>query len=251
MKNLFLISLLVSIVFFSLPTSAQVKKTTKGNKSNQEEANKKRIGVARIQIFASPAKHTAISDIANMPLFFGANSDELKYKKTKLLRQLPPTVGDSIRDFTADSFAVFFKQDIFTMSGYDDAGGNSKGKRNMIHDLPTENPQKMAVDSIFDEAIDLGCYWTFALTEDKKAYIPTVMLKMEVYDRSGQARPEKSVILEAKDIKTSHFKSEYGVNYDFVNGIKPAEIEDGGIVGNVVADVYLQALNKLLKKLKE
>lgn len=251
MKNVFFLSLFLFFGFSTIQISAQVRKTSKSNKKAQEEANSKRIGVARIQIFASPARHTAISDIANMPLFFGTSSDELKYKKTKLLRQLPPTVGDSIRDFTADSFAVFFKQDIYTMSGYDDAGGNSKGKRNMIHDLPTENPQKLAVDSVFDEAIDLGCYWTFALSDDKKSYIPTILLKMEIYDRSGQARPEKAVTLEAKDIKTSHFKSEYGVSYDFVKGLKSAEIEDGGIVGNVVADVYLQALNKLLKKLKE
>lgn len=213
------------------------------------QPSQKRIGISRIQIFASPTKGTPISEVANMPLFFGAKSDEYKYKKKTLIERLPPTVGDTIRDLTSDSLAVYLKRDLYTMSGYGDQGGNSKGKRNMIHDLPTENPQKMAVDTIFHEAIDIGCYWVFAHSaESKDRYIPTITLKMEIYDGSGQAQPEKSITLMPNEILTRHFQKEYGVDYDFVKGVSEKEIADGGIIGNVVVDVYLQALNKLLGK---
>ena len=214
----------------------------------KKSANAKRIGIARIQIFASPAKGTPIADIANLPLFFGSNSDFIKYKKRSFNSQLPPTTGDTIREITSDIIAVYFQQDLWSMSGYGDAGGNSRGKRNMIHDLPTENPQKVAVDSIFDEAIDIGCFWTFVETPDKMAFIPSILMKMEVYDRTGQARPEIVATLSPQEIQTKHFKDSYGVEYDFVKGIPLQVLEDGGIMGNVIADVYLQALNKLLAK---
>jgi hypothetical protein len=218
----------------------------------QEETSKKsdkRIGIARIQIFASPAKGTPIADIANLPLFFGSNSDFIVYhKKRKLRDQLPPTTGDSIREMTSDSLAIYLKQSLYSMAGYGDAGGNSGGKRNMIHDLPSENPQKVAVDSIFDEAIDIGCFWTFSETTDKKGFIPSVMMKMEIYDKTGRPRPEKRVMLEPSEIKTAHFKEAYGVEYDFMKGISISVLEEGGVMGNVIADVYLQALNKLLAK---
>ena len=220
-------------------------------KKTEAQAREKRIGIARIQIFASPAKGTPIAEVAKMPLFFGASSDEYRYKKRTILEQQPPTTGDTIRDITSDSLAVYLKRDLYTMSGYDDKGGNSRDKRNAIHDLPTENPQKMAVDTIFDEAIDIACYWVFAQAPDNKArYIPSILLKMEVYDRSGQAQPEKAITLPASEIKTKHFKEAYGVSYDFTKGITVDEIADGGIAGNVVVDVYLQALNKLLAKNK-
>jgi hypothetical protein len=215
-----------------------------------EEKVMRRIGVARIQIFAAPGKGRSLADIANnnIPIFFGENSDFIKYRDQGLLNQAPPTTGDSIQELTSDSLAVYFKQDLWSMSGYDDAGGNKRGKRNMIHDLPAENPQKLAVDSIFDEAIDIACHWTFSDTPDKTGYIVSVAMKMEIYDRSGQPQPERKITLEPQEIKTTHFKDAYGVSYDFVKGIPAKELEKGGILGNVIADVYLQALNKLLAK---
>lgn len=244
MIRFFNLSFLLSGLLYSQIVLAQ-KKAEPDPKTNQ-----KTLGIARIQIFASPAKGTSVVDVANMPLFFGAKSDELRYKNKKFLDQLPPSTGDSIRDLTSDSLAVFMKQDITTMSGYGDKGGNSKGKRNMIHDLPTENPQKMAVDGIFDEAIDIGCFWTFVATPNKDKFIPTVMLKLEIYDKTGQAKSEKSITLSAADVSTKHFKKKYGVEYDFVKGIDKKDLEDGGIAGNVIADVYLQALTRLFKNIE-
>jgi len=250
MKSIYLLSTIVLVVC-SNPLNAQTKKKEKSSSDVRTSATEKRIGIARIQIFASPAKGTSISEIANMPLFFGPKSEELSYnRKIKLADQLPPTTGDSIRDLTSDSLAVYFKTDLYSMSGYGDVGGTSKGKRNMIHDLPTENPQKLAVDTVFDEAIDIGCYWTFVHNEDRSGYIPTVMMKMEIYDKTGQAKPEKTVTLLPNEIVTNHFSKRYGVDYNFIKGIKTKDIEGGGIVGNVIADVYLQALNKLLAKHK-
>lgn len=244
MRNSFLFLFFLSLTWFT-PTFAQKKK------AKESGENQKRIGIARIQIFASPVKGTSIAEVAKMPVFFGSKSDEYKYKKRKVVDQLPPTVGDTIRDITSDSLAVFLKRDLYTMSGYGDKGGNTLKKGNQIHDLPTENPQKMAVDTVFHEAIDIACYWTFAHSPlDPSKYVPTILMKMEVYDQSGQAQPERSISLKPEEIKTSHFKEEYGVNYDFVKGISTKEIADGGIVGNVVVDVYLQALNKLLGKTK-
>lgn len=237
------------LLFLSLMGSDLVWAQKKKAKESGE--NQRRIGIARIQIFASAAKGTPVAEVAKMPVFFGNQSDEYRYKKKKFLDQQPPTVGDTIRDITSDSLAVFLKRDLYTMSGYDDKGGNSLRKGNQIHDLPTENPQKMAVDTIFHEAIDIACYWTFTHSpSDPERYVPTILMKMEIYDLSGQAQPEKSITLLPNEIKTSHFKNEYGVSYDFVKGISPKEIEDGGIMGNVVVDVYLQALNKLLGKPK-
>ena len=231
---------------FSFGQGKKPKKTTAEARTSIYE---KRTGIARIQIFASPAKGISIADIAGMPLFFGKRSETITYRKrTALSDQLPPTTGEYIRDISSDSLAIYFKTDIFTMSGYGDITGSSKGKRNMIHDLPTENPQKLAVDTIFDEAIDIGCYWTFEHNAERNGYVPNIMLKMEIYDKSGQARPEKIVALNAKQIETRHFKDLYGVEYNFVKGLKSSDLEDGGIAGSVVADVYLQALNKLLEK---
>lgn len=218
-------------------------------KKEEEKANQKVTVLARIQIHASLAKGTPIAEVFNMPVFFGARSEELTYRSRAVTDQLPPTTGDSIRELTSDSLALFLKQDLTEMSGYGDKGGNSKEKRNAIHNLPTENPQKMAVDTTIkvDEAIDIACFWTFVPDEKKSKYVPTVLMKMEVYDKSGQAKSEKSVTLSSSDIKTSHFKKNYGVEYDFVKGIPIKDIEDGGIAGNVVTDVYLQALTRLLK----
>jgi hypothetical protein len=238
------ISFVVLMVAILGNVAGQDKKAQSGDKAGN------RIGVARIQIFAAPGKGRSLADIANnnVPVFFGENSDFIKYRAQGLLNQAPPTTGDSIQELTSDSLAVYFKRDLWSMSGYDDVGGNSRGKRNMIHDLPTENPQKLAVDSIFDEAIDIACQWTFTDNADKTAYIVSVTMKMEIYDRSGQARPERKVTLEPQEIKTAHFKAAYNVDYDFAKGIPVKEVEKGGILGNVIADVYLQALNKLLAK---
>jgi hypothetical protein len=244
--RVFIFLFLAGWMFGNVQAQDQNSPKTKGG-NKESKSFQKRIGIARIQIFASPSKNIPLSEINNLPLFFGEKSDNINYFKRK---GYPPTTGDSIRDFTADSLAIFYNQDLTTMSGYDDAGGNKKKRRNYIHDLPTENPQKMAVDSIFDESIDIACFWTFVQTPDKTAMIPSVSMKMEVYDRSGQAQPERSVSLAASEIKTSHFKDHYGIEYDFIKGIKVAELADGGILGNVVADVYLQALNKLLGKSK-
>lgn len=238
--------LLVIPMFFNLSlVLAQTKKTQKSVKEARGAVPERRIGISRIQIFASPA---SIADMATSPVFFGPKSEEITYKKRNLRDQLPPTTGDSIRDLTSDTLAIYFKTDLYSMTGYGDVGGKARGKRNFIHDLPTENPQKMAADTIFDDAIDIGCFWKFIPNADKSAYIPTILMKMDVYDLSGQARSEISVTLLPADVKTSHFKEAYGIEYDFVMGIKVKDLEDGGVLGNVVADVYLQALNKLLAK---
>lgn len=225
---------------------AQKKSGSTKKKDNTEETSgQKRIGIARIQVFASAAKGISIGEAARLPAFFGDKSDFIIYYKRK---GYPPTTGDTIRDFTADSLAIYFNQDLTTMSGYDDAGDSRPRRKNYIHDLPTENPQKMAVDSIFDEAVDISCFWSFAHSPDNSSLIPSVQMKMEVFDRSGVAKSEKSATLRPADIATSHFKEKYGIEYDFVKGIKISEIEAGGILGNVIADVYLQAFNKMLNK---
>ncbi len=225
---------------------AQKKAGSKKKAGNTEEsAEQKRIGIARIQIFASAARGISIGESAKLPSFFGDKSDFISYFKRK---GYPPTTGDTIRDFTADSLAIYFNQDLTTMSGYDDAGDSRPRRKNYIHDLPTENAQKMAVDSIFDEAVDISCFWSFAHSSDKTSLIPTVQMKMDIFDRSGVAKSEKTVTLEPADIVTAHFKEKYGIEYDFVKGVKISEIADGGILGNVIADVYLQALNKMLNK---
>lgn len=234
-------SLLLVYFAFALSVSAQ----TEGAKGTGVPEN--RIGIARIQVFASP-KGTPISEVARLPLFFGASSEYIQYKRKNLRNQFPPTTGDTIREITSDSLAIFFKQDMYAFAGYDDAGGNTDAKRNMIHDLPTENPMKLAADSILDEAIDIGCFWTFTETPDRKRFIPSILMKMEIYDRKGHTRPEISVNLNPGDIRTAHFREKYGVDYDFVAGIPVETLREGGILGNVIADVYLQALNQLLAK---
>jgi hypothetical protein len=216
-------------------------------KGAKQEKQERRIGIARIQILASAAKGTPIADIANMPPCFGEKSDFIVYKK-KGRNQIPPTTGDTIREITSDSIAVYLKKDLYSMSGYGDAGNTKRGKRNMIHDLPTDDPQKLAVDSTFDESIDIMCFWTFAETVDKKSFIPSVSIKMDIYDRTGQVASTKSVNLPVAEIKSSHFREAYDVNYDFAAGIPVSELAQGGVLGNVIADVYLQALNKLLAK---
>lgn len=210
----------------------------------------KRIGIARIQVHASPGWNVSLADIANnnVPIFFAANSEEIRYRKRTLRDQLPPTTGDTIQELTSDSLAVYFRQDLWSMSGYDDKGGASREKRNSIHDLPTENPLKLVADSVFDEAVDISCHWVFQKSEDGKRLIPTIQMKMELFDRSGNTHPERKITLPASEIKTSHWKDAYGVSYDLVKGIPLEEIGNDGMVGNIVADVYLQALNKLLAK---
>ena len=239
-----------SFFLFLLSLLAVLPESQAQRKKKSEEAKAQKVTVlARIQVMASLPKGTPITEVFNSPPFFGAKSEEITYKFKVFTDQLPPTTGDSIRELTSDSLVLFLKQDLSEMSGYGDKGGNSKEKRNHIHNLPTENPQKMAVDTAVnvDEAIDISCHWVFTPNEKKDRYVPSVQMKMEVYDDSGQSHSERSVALSPSEIKTSHFKKAYGVEYDFVKGIPLKEIEDGGIVGNVVTDVYLQALTRLLK----
>lgn len=239
----------IFLVFIGCWLGAMPQSLAQKKKKSEADKSQKVTVLARIQIHASLAKGTPIAEVFKMPPFFGAKSEEISYRFQAATDQFPPTTGDSIRELTSDSLVFFLKQDLTEMSGYGDKGGNSKDKRNYIHNLPTENPQKMAVDTNIDvdEAIDIACHWTFVPNEKKDRYTPTIEMKMDVYDNSGQARSEKSVLLKAADIRTSHFKKAYGIEYDFVKGVPLKEIEDGGIVGNVVTDVYLQALTRLLK----
>lgn len=239
-----LLPFLVFVLSFSLSSQAQTASGKSGG------VVLKRIGIARIQVNASPGWKVSLADIANnnVPVFFAENSEVIKYRKQTLRDQFPPTTGDTIQELTSDSLAVYFKQDLWSMSGYDDKGGSSREKRNSIHDLPTENPLKLVADTVFDEAVDIFCHWVFQKSDDGRFVIPTIQMKMELYDRSGNPNNEKKITLLPSEIKTSHWKDAYGVSYDLVKGIPFDEIAQGGIMGNIVTDVYLQALNKLLSK---
>jgi hypothetical protein len=241
-RQLFLFFLLFSM-FSTL--EAQIFRL---RKRISEEDVERKIGVAKIVVEAKPVKGTPISDIANFPEFFGEKSNQIKYQRQSLIGKLPPTAGDSLRELTSDSMAVYLRQNLYD---WDITGENRdlvRRKKNSIHDLPNENYQKYLTDSLLDEAVDLSCTWFF--TEDKTSSLfrPEIQIKVNFYDRKGACRPGLETILKPEEIVCLHFNEAYGITYDFKKGISRKDIEGGGIAGNVVTDVYLQALKKLLAK---
>jgi hypothetical protein len=213
-----------------------------------EEDVERRVGVAKIVLEARAAKGTPIGDVANFPVFFGERSNQIKYQRQSLIGKLPPTAGDSIREVTSDSMAVYLRQNLYD---WDITGENRevvRRKKNSIHDLPNEDYKKYLSDSLLDEAIDLSCIWYF--TEDKSVSLfrPEIQMKVSFFDRKGACRPALETVLKAEEIQCEHFNEAYGFTYNFRKGIPVKDIQEGGIAGNVVTDVYLQALKKLLAK---
>ena len=213
-----------------------------------EEDVERRIGVARIVLEARAAKGTPIGDVANFPEFFGTKSNQVKYQRQSLIGKLPPTAGDSIREVTSDSMAVFLRQNLYD---WDITGENRevvRRRKNSIHDLPSEDYKKYLADSLLDEAIDLSCIWFFSEDKSTSLFKPEIQMKVSFVDRKGPCRPSLEAVLKPEEIQCDHFNEAYGFTYNLKKGIPVKDIQDGGIAGNVVTDVYLQALKKLLAK---
>jgi len=239
------ISLVLFFLFLAYQVDAQVFRL---RKRISEESVERRIGVARIVVEAKPVKGTPIADVANFPEFFGGKSNQIRYQRQSLIGKLPPTTGDSLRELTSDSLAVYLRQNLYDW----DATGENKElvrrKKNSIHDLPVEDYRRFLNDSLLDEAIDVSCIWYFVENKADNLFQPELQMKVSFVDRKGGSRPALESILKASEIKCSHFNEAYGYTYNFNKGISKSDIDDGGIAGNVVADVYLQALKKLLAK---
>lgn len=235
------------ILLFSLISSLDAQIFRLRKRISEEDVERK-IGVAKIVVEAKPVKGTPISDIANFPEFFGERSNQIKYQRQSLIGKLPPTAGDSLREVTSDSMAVYLRQNLYD---WDITGENRdlvRRMKNSIHDLPNENYQKYLTDSLLDEAMDLSCIWFFTEEKSSSLFKPEIHIKASFYDSKGACRPGLESVLKAEEIACAHFNEAYGYSYDFKKGISRKDIEGGGIAGNVVTDVYLQALKKLLAK---
>lgn|GEM_PF-6179876 len=213
-----------------------------------EEDVERRVGIARIKLEAKPPKGTAIADIASFPAFFGEKSDEIRYQRQSIISKLPPTTGDSLREVTSDSLAMFLRQNLYDWDVSGDNRDAVRRKKNSIHGLPNEDYQKFLADSTLDEAVDISCLWVFTENKEQQLFKPEIQMKAAFYDNKGPSRPPLELVMGAVDIQCAHFNEAYGYTYDFGKGIPRTAIEDGGIAGNVVVDVYLQALKKLLAK---
>lgn len=233
------------LLFFALESQAQVFRLRK--KLNEEDVER-RVGIARIRLEAKPVKGTPIADVANFPEFFGDRSNQVRYPRQTLISKLPPTTGDSLREVTSDSLALFLRQNLYD---YDVSGDNREAvrrKKNSIHDLPNEDYQKFLSDSTLDEAVDISCLWIFSENKEQQLFKPEIQMKAAFYDKKGASRPALELVMPAGEIQCAHFNEAYGSSYDFGKGIPRNSIEEGGIAGNVVVDVYLQALKKLLAR---
>jgi len=213
-----------------------------------EEDVERHIGIARIKVEAKPVKGTPIAEIANFPAFFGEKSDQLRYARQSIISKLPPSTGDSLREVTSDSMAVYLRQNLYDWDATGENRNSVRRKKNSIHDLPNEDYQKFLADSVLDEAIDISCYWYFIENKSEQTFQPEVHMKASFFDKVGASRPPIETTLSAQDLQTAHFKEAYGYALNLNKGISSKEIENGGIAGNIVADVYLQALKKLLAK---
>lgn len=239
--------LLLFLLLFSMFSTLDAQIFRLRKRLSEEDVERK-IGVAKIVVEAKPVKGTPISDIANFPEFFGERSNLIKYPRQSLIGKLPPTAGDSLREVTSDSMAVYLRQNLYD---WDITGENRevvRRKKNSIHDLPNENYQKYLTDTLLNEAVDLSCIWYFVEDKGTGLFRPEINMKASFYDLKGACRPGLEIILKPEDIVCAHFNEAYGYTYDFKKGISRKDIEGGGIAGNVVTDVYLQALKKLLAK---
>ncbi len=237
--------LFILLFFIVAESSAQLFRI---RKRISEEDVERKVGVARIVVEAKPAKGTPIADIANFPEFFGEKSNQLKYQRQSIIKKLPPTTGDSLREVTSDSMAVYLRQNLYDWDITGEGRQIVRTKKNSIHDLPSEDFKQYLADTLLDEAIDLSCIWYFTENKADNLFKPELQMKMQFYDLKGASRPPVEAVLKADEIQCAHFKDAYGYSYNFNKGISLKEFRDGGIAGNVVTDVYLQALKKLLAK---
>lgn len=233
------------LLFIGLESQAQIFRLRK--RVNEEDIER-RVGIARIKLEAKPPKGTAIADIASFPDFFGEKSDEIRYQRQSIISKLPPTTGDSLREVTSDSLAMFLRQNLYDWDVSGDNRDAVRRKKNSIHGLPNEDYQKFLADSTLDEAVEISCIWTFAENKEQQLFKPEIQMKAAFFDKKGPSRPPLELVLTAGDIQCSHFNEAYGYTYDLSKGIPRSAADEGGIAGNVVVDVYLQALKKLLAK---
>lgn len=238
---------LVLFFLFSICLENQAQIFRLRKKVNEEDVER-RVGIARIKLEAKPPKGTAIADIAAFPVFFGEKSNEIRYQRRSIISKLPPTTGDSLREVTSDSLAMFLRQNLYDWDVSGDNRDAVRRKKNSIHDLPNEDYQKFLADSTLDEAIDISCVWVFAENKQQQVFRPEIQMKAAFYDKKGPSRPPLELMLTGADIQCAHFNESYGYTYDFSKGIPKSAADEGGIAGNVVVDVYLQALKKLLAK---
>lgn len=144
--------------------------------------------------------------------------------------------------------AVYLKQNLYDWDITGDSRQIVRTRKNAIHDLPSEDFRQYLADTLLDEAIDLSCVWYFSENKADNLFRPELQMKVSFFDVKGASRPPMEVFLKADEIQCEHFKEAFGYSYNFNKGISQKEIRDGGIAGNVVTDVYLQALKKLLAK---
>lgn len=233
------------LLFIGYESQAQIFRLRK--KVNEEDVER-RVGIARIKLEAKPPKGTAIADVANFPVFFGERSDQIRYQKQTLIGKLPPTTGDSLREVTSDSLAIFLRQNLYDWDATGEYKESVRRKKNSIHDLPNEDYQRYLTDSTLDEVIDISCLWFFTENKETQLFQPEIQFKASFYDKKGPSRPPLELVMTGAEIRCDHFNEAYGTSFDLKKGISKNDIEDGGIAGNVIVDVYLQALKKLLAK---
>jgi hypothetical protein len=197
--------------------------------------------VSKVMVYANAGKGYTMAEAMNLPDFFGKSSQNYIYKNQKITMQRPPRTIDTIMDITN----VILAEILGLVCDPQPLPSSIKYKpiyKNQIYGLPNVRREESLKLEPYLKTAEVDCKWVFNKVGDR--YIPTISLKVDIYGKNSTHIKTFSTEMKPEEVKTDHMKSEHGMQFDFVKGFSKSDLEEG-VPGNIVVDVYTQALLKL------
>lgn len=216
------------------PAAAQGKKKIKVNPDSL-------MTVSKVMVFANAGKGYSMAEATQLPDFFGKASQVYVYKNQKVTMQRPPRTIDTIMDITNVSMSqltglVCDPQPLPTSIKYKEV------YKNQIYGLPNVRRDESLALEPYLRTVEVECKWIFNKVNER--YVPTVHFKVDVFGKNSTLLHTYNTTLLPNEVKTDHMQDVHGMSYDFVKGFTRSDLDEG-IPGNIVVDVYVQALSKL------
>ena len=197
--------------------------------------------VSKVMVYANAGKGYTMAEAMSLPDFFGKASQSYIYKNQKITMQRPPRTIDTIMDITNVSLAeitglVCDPQPLPTSIKYKPV------YKNQIFGLPNVRRDESLMLEPYLQTAEVDCKWVFNKVADR--YVPTVTMRVDIFGKNSTLINTYTTELKPEEVKTNHMKSEHGMQFDFIRGFSKSDLEEG-VPGNIIVDVYTQALIKL------
>lgn len=201
------------------------------------------ITLSKISVFATPGKGIPLAEVLTLPPFFAEATTEYYYTRLGLTSQLPPRTIDTLSvlsdNLVADYYGFYLEpQPLPSKLKYSDL------YKNTLPGLPNLRRDESLWLEKYAKKVEIECKFVFTHNELKN-FVPTVHMKIEVFGKNNVLEDKKQLVLNPEEIAYANWQEDYEVSLDLKKGFSKQDLEFG-LPGNIVLDIYTQALTRLL-----